>query len=97
MLGSSVHLIVVQICVGRRDCPLGGLGIHQLDGLVDGSLDGARYQKGYSKPEEVLTYINHRGRLGRCIGSVARVGGFCSSVFGHCATHLVWNTRRTLC
>ena len=97
MLGSSVHLIVVQICVGVSGVLPVDNPFAQLDGLVDGSLDGARYQKGYSKPEEVLTYINHRGRLGRCIGSVARVGGFCGSVFGHCATHLVWNTRRTSC
>ena len=40
MLGGA-HLAVVQVRVGRHNRPLGGLWIRQLDGLVDGGVDGA--------------------------------------------------------
>jgi len=50
-------LIVEQVRVGRGDCPLGGLWIRQLGGLIDDGLDRAGYQKGDPKSEGLLTHI----------------------------------------
>jgi len=43
ILDSSAHIIVERVRVGRGDCPLGGLRIRQLGGLLDGGVDGVGY------------------------------------------------------
>ena len=52
VLGGA-HLAIVQVRVGGHDCPLGGLWIRQLDGLIDGGVDGA---------SERIADLGHRPR-----------------------------------
>lgn len=77
MLGGSAHLIVEQVRVGRGDCPLGGLWIRQLDGLIDGGVDGAgeRIANVGNRPMGRVPRVMHhfiieRGRVAKGLGCV---------------------------
>ena len=71
MLGGA-YLGVVHVRVGGHDCPLGGLWIRQLDGLVDGGVDGASERIGHRPMRRVPRVMHHfiiqRGLVAKGLG-----------------------------
>ena len=74
----GAHLTgIVQVRVVRDDCPLGGLWVRQLGGLIDGGVDGAG--EGIASvgdrpmrrvPRVMRQFIIQRGRVAKGLGGV---------------------------
>jgi len=77
MWGGAHLLAIVQIRVGRVECPLGGLWIRQLGGLVDDGIDGAGEAIGRMGdrpmsrvPRVMRQFIVQGRRVGKGLGGV---------------------------